>query len=124
MRKCLNCQEVVDGRTDKKFCSPYCKSAFHYQDSKKSEDSTFKRIDNQLKLNRRLLKSYNKSGKSTIRKETLIQEGFNPKYITHWWKNKRGDTYLFCFEFGFLLRNENGKEKYVMVKWQAYMEHE
>jgi hypothetical protein len=81
----------------------------------------YNQIDNQLKQNRRILKNYNKAGKAVIRKDELIKEGFNPKYFTHYWKNKKGDVYLFCYEFGFLERKENGKSKYVLVQWQPYM---
>jgi hypothetical protein len=48
--------------------------------------------------------------------------GFNPKYFTHYWKNKKGNVYLFCYEFGFLETQEQNKKKYVLVQWQDYME--
>jgi hypothetical protein len=121
MRKCPNCDELVTGRADKKFCSSYCKSSYHYQLSQNQKESLFVSIDKQLKRNRKLLKSYNKAGKATVRKEELIKEGFNPNFFTHYWKNKRGDVYLFCYEFGFLNKLEHGRSKYVLVKWQNYM---
>jgi len=31
----------------------------------------------------------------------LIDQGFNPKFFTHYWKNNKGDVYLFCYEYGF-----------------------
>lgn len=80
------------------------------------------RVDKQLKVNRRLLKAFNKSGKSTVRAEVLREQGFNPNFFTHYWKNNKGEVYLFVFEFGFLKRDENGKEKYVLVTWQDYMD--
>lgn len=121
MRKCPNCNELVNGRSDKRFCSSYCKSSYHYQLSLNQKDSLFVNIDKQLKLNRKLLKTYNKAGKATIRKEELEKEGFNPNYFTHYWKNKKGDVYLFCYEFGFFSKQEQGRSKYVLVKWQNYM---
>lgn len=121
MKSCPNCGEEVIGREGKKFCNPYCKSNYHYERSKKKEDTLFKSIDNQLKLNRRILKNYNKSGKATVRTEELDKHGFDPNYFTHYWKNGKGDVYLFCYEFGFLAKVENGKSKYVLVKWQPYM---
>lgn len=51
----------------------------------------------------------------------LINEGFNPKYFTHYWKNQKGAVYLFCYEFGFLERKEHNKVKYVLIQWQEYM---
>ena len=122
MRKCLNCEDEIIGRNDKLFCMPSCKSAYHYKKHKEKTQTMFVRIDKQLKLNRRLLQHFNQAGKSTIRKEKLLQAGFDPTYFTHYWKNNAGDVYLFCYEFGFLLKRENNQTKYVLVTWQKYME--
>jgi len=122
MKKCPYCNEEVVGRIDEKFCSSYCKSSFHYEKSKSDKNNLFVTIDHQLKLNRRLLKLYNKAGKAYVRKELLLKDGFNPKYFTHYWKNKKGEVYLFCFEYGFLERKDNGTLKYVLVQWQNYMD--
>ena len=118
---CDYCQDPMEGRMDKRFCTPSCKSAFHYQKSKEKEASLYNKIDLQLKKNRRILKNYNKSGKSFVRKDTLMNAGFNPKHFTHYWKNEKGDVYLFCYEFGFLEKKDRGKEKYLLVQWQEYM---
>ena len=118
---CLYCDKDLKGRIDKKFCDKYCKSAYHYKKNQEEAPKFYNFVDNQLKLNRRILKSYNKAGKATVRAETLLKEGFNPKFITHYWKNNKADVYLFVYEFGFLKRKENNKEKYVLVKWQDYM---
>jgi len=119
---CLNCNEKLSGRIDKKYCNQYCKSAHQYIKNKLRTDSFFVKVDKQLKLNRRILKEYNKSGKAIVRKEKLLEEGFNPKYFTHYWKNQKRDVYLFCYEFGFLAKKERNREKYVLIKWQSYMD--
>lgn len=121
MKICIGCGEEVIGRSDKKFCSSYCKSSYHYKESLKNEASLFKKVDHQLKLNRRLLKSYNKAGKAVVRKQELLNEGFNPKYFTNYWKNSNNEVYLFCYEFGFLAKKEHSIAKYVLIKWQSYM---
>ena len=51
-----------------------------------------------------------------------MQEGFNPKFFTHYWKNKKGQVYLFCYDYGFLDLKDSGKAKYLIVEWQKYME--
>ena len=121
MKKCPACGELVQGRIDKRFCSPYCKSAYHYQQNRDRPDNLFKEIDDQLKRNRRILKEYNKAGKATVREEVLKKAGFLPKYFTHFWKAKNGNVYLFCYEYGFMRSEENGRVKYVLVQWQPYM---
>jgi len=120
-RICKNCNEPLEGRTDKKFCSEYCKSSFHYEKDKEKEQSMYKKIDKHLKLNRRILKEYNRAGKSTVRKAVLMELGFKPEFFTHYWKNKEGQVYLFCYEYGFLSIQEKNKSKYLLVHWQSYM---
>ena len=122
MRTCPYCKEEVKGRLDKKFCNPYCKSSYHYEKSRDDQNNLYLTIDRQLKNNRRLLKKYNKAGKAYVRKNVLINEGFNPRYFTNYWKNNSGDVYLFCYEYGFLEKKDNGKHKYILVKWQNYMQ--
>lgn len=121
-KRCPACNEIVKGRIDKIFCSPFCKSTYHYRKNRDTIDKRFVQIDKILKTNRRILKSFNRTGKSTIRKEQLLKEGFNPNYFTNYWKNKKGDVYLFCYEFGFLETSDRGKTKYILVTWQDYMD--
>ncbi|MEQ8475343.1 hypothetical protein [Fulvivirga sp.] len=121
MRRCPSCGKEFTGRVDKKFCSPYCKTSFHYIQNKEKANNLYVTIDKALKQNRRILKAYNRAGKATVRKAVLLADGFNPKYFTHYWKNDKGQVYLFCYEYGFLALNENGAEKYVLVQHQPYM---
>lgn len=123
-RKCPVCEASVKGREDKVFCSINCKSIYQYEKRKKYETFYFE-VDRQLKTNRKLLKKYNRAGMTSLRREILDEEGFNPKFFTHYWKNKKGDVYLFCYDYGFLKINEvfNGvkKSKYLIVEYQDYM---
>lgn len=119
-KTCPVCDEEVRGRVDRIFCSTKCKSSSQYG-QRLEKEHYYLQVDRQLKVNRKLLKRFNTAGKSTIRKELLIEAGFNPMYFTNYWKNQSGDVYLFCYEFGFLERKENDKLKYVLVHWQEYM---
>ena len=121
MKKCMECNEVLEGRTDKKFCNSYCKSAYHHKINRQNGSDLFITIDRQLKINRKILKSYNKGGKATVRKQELVKDGFNPTYFTHYWKATNGNIYLFCYEYGFMEIREHDIPKYVLVQWQEYM---
>jgi len=121
-KKCLSCQKEFEGRADKLYCSSYCKSDYHYQKNKKNAPTFYRKVDNQLKQNHRLLKHFNKAGKSTIRKEKLLEAGFNPNIFTHYWKTQKGNVYFFCYDYGFFSTSDNGKDKFVIVTWQpSYM---
>lgn len=120
-KTCMYCQKVLEGRSDKKYCDVHCKSAYQYQQAKASEPKFYNKVDNQLKLNRKILKYFNKAGKSVIRAEILKKEGFDSNFFTHFWKNHKDDVYFFAYEYGFLKRKEHGKEKYILVIWQDYM---
>jgi len=123
MKSCPNCGEEVIGREGKKFCNSYCKSNYHYERRKENESSLFQKIDKQLKLNRRILKNYNRSGKATVKADELFKYGFNPKYFTHYWRNSKKQVYFFCYEFGFIsFTDEKDNRKFTLVKWQDYME--
>lgn len=102
------------------YCSPKCRNAQYYE-KRQDDEAFFFQVDKHLKTNRKILKKYNRAGYTMIRREKLIEEGFNPRYFTHYWKNQKGQVYLFCYEFGFLSLNEHGKEKYLLVIWQDYM---
>lgn len=121
---CPICDAPIKGRVDKIFCSQNCKSAHQYEQRQKNE-KFFLQVDKQLKQNRKILKKYNQTGMTSLRREVLHKKGFNPNFFTHYWKNQKGDVYLFCYDFGFLkLKEKKGqqiKEKYLIVKWQDYM---
>ncbi|MFK8039450.1 MAG: hypothetical protein AB8B74_14250 [Crocinitomicaceae bacterium] len=118
-----NCSKIVIGRIDRVFCSSYCKSDFHATENKKSGKTIFKfKIDSVLKKNRAILAKYNIKSKATVRKEVLLEEGFNPRIFTHYWKNVKGDTYLFCYDQGFKEVKDNSRNKYLLVLWQDGME--
>ena len=118
---CKNCNTPLVGRVDKLFCDEGCRSAWHYEQLKGKNYGFYKEVKTQLSINRRVLKKFNAAGKSTVRADVLVSEGFDPAFFTHYWKNSKNDVYLFCFEYGFLKRSERGKAKFILVQWQDYM---
>ncbi len=122
-KHCLNCGKKLKGRIDKKYCDARCKSANQYKVERERPERFYNKVDNQLRLNRRLLKQYNRAGKAIVRQSVLKEEGFDPNFFTHYWKNQKGDVYLFVYEYGFLSKRENDNDKFVLIKWQNYMNY-
>lgn len=121
LKKCLACDRNLQGRSDKVYCDAHCKSSYHYKKSIEETPRFYTQVDNQLKQNRKILKTFNKAGKATVRSSKLIELGFDSNFFTHYWKNTKGDVYLFVYEFGFIRRIEHGVEKFVLIQWQDYM---
>jgi hypothetical protein len=122
-QQCRHCKKELQGRTDKKYCNLHCKSAYQYQLAKEQPERFYNIVDNQLKLNRKILKEFNKGGKVTVRSELINELGFDSNFFTHYWKNNKGDVYFFVYEYGFLKRTEHNIRKYVLIKWQDYMDN-
>lgn len=101
-RECLACGKVLHGRADKKFCNDYCRNA--YNNNLKSANSPLVRnINNALLKNRRILETTlgNEEMQKTT-KDKLLQQGFQFKFLTHTYTNKKGNVYNFCYEYGYL----------------------
>jgi len=102
VKNCLACNKKLQGRADKKFCNDYCRN--NYNNSLKSVNSNVVRnINNVLQKNRRILEGVlGAEGMMKVMKEKLAEQGFNFKYITHTYTNKKGNVYFFIYEYGYL----------------------
>ena len=114
-RNCLNCNEPLKGRIDKKFCDDQCRTIFN---NRLNHDSTtfLKNINSILKRNRKILHellSTSSEGKIKVYEKKLSDKGFNFNYHTYIYKTKTGNMYNFCYEYGYL-KLEN--EFYMIVK--------
>jgi predicted nucleic acid-binding Zn ribbon protein len=101
-KNCLACGKTVKGRSDKKFCDDYCRNQFNNH-QKGESNQLVRNINNTLRRNRYILQSLiPERGMIKVNRESLIQAGFSFKYHTHQYQNKKGNTYSFCYEYGYL----------------------
>jgi len=100
---CLECNKTVKGRVDKKFCDDYCRNA--YNNRRNADMNNYVRnINNTLRRNRRILESVIRPGEGTGKcpRQKLADHGFDFRYHTHQYQNKKSQTYKFCYEYGYL----------------------
>lgn len=116
-RLCLECNQLLRGRKDQKFCSDYCRNSFN---NRQNEDANkyVRRINGILRKNRRILEKLNPTGKNTVDGITLAEEGFNFHYYTNQYTTQKGGTYFFCYDFGYR-KLEN--DQYILVVKQDYV---
>ena len=100
---CVTCGKPVKGRTDKKFCDDYCRNNYNNQ-LKSHKINLVRNINNALGKNRRILEDLFTDGEemAKITRDKLLQKGFQFKYITHTYTNKKGNVYFFCYDLGYL----------------------
>ncbi len=117
---CLECGEAVKGRTDKKFCSDACRNIYHYR-SNNAPINYVRNVVNALKRNRRILMELNDGPEGTkkVHRDKLVQKGYNFMYHTNIYRTMKGNTYVFCFEHGYLEISENW---YALVRRDEYLE--
>ncbi len=107
MKTCLECINPIKGRTDKKFCSDACRNNFNNR--QKSDVTTkMRQINSILKKNHKVLSSMllnvrdMPNEKIKLSKDRLFELGFNFNYFTNIYTNKKGMTYYYCYEYGYL----------------------
>jgi predicted nucleic acid-binding Zn ribbon protein len=111
---CLDCETKILGRADKKFCSDACRNNYN---NRQNSDTTalMRNINNALRKNRRILQESitNEEGKASVPTKKLTSQGFSFDHFTHILNTKTGNTYYFCYEYGY--RKLDG-DYYLVVK--------
>ncbi len=105
---CRQCGKAVKGRTDKRFCDDYCRSAFNNQ-LKTQLSKTVKAVNAVLLKNRKILEAFLPPGGDTIKttRDKLLGQGFSFTYHTHSYLTKTGKNYVYCYEYGYLPLDNN-----------------
>ncbi len=112
MKKCLECGEEIRGRSDKKFCSDYCRNAFNNRVNTDSKN-LLRNTNNRLRKNYKTLSELNKTGKTKISKNKLIDKSFDFKLFTTIYTTKTGNVYYYVYDQGYL-KLEN--DYYMLIK--------
>ncbi len=114
VRNCLACGKSVKGRSDKKFCDDYCRNIYNNQLRSDSGYYT-RRVNEILRRNRKILEELIPGNADTARvpRQKLTLKGFEFKYFTNTYTNKKGTVYHFCYEYGYL---PIGQDYFLLVK--------
>jgi len=100
---CLACGKPLQGRIDKKFCDDYCRNTYNNA-TKSASNNLVRNINNALKKNRNLLERIMPEGEvmTKAHRDKLSQGGFQFRYMTHTYTNKKGNIYYYCYDYGYL----------------------
>ncbi len=110
---CLECGDPIRGRTDKKFCADYCRNAYNNRLNRDNRNLV-RNIHNRLRKNYRILDSFPLNlGKTRTTRSRLLDKGFDFHYVTHVYTTRKGSTYYFVYDLGYLALEDNS---YMIVK--------
>jgi predicted nucleic acid-binding Zn ribbon protein len=99
-RKCLDCGDPIRGRSDKKFCSDQCRNNYNNRINRDS-NILVRNVHCLLRRNRRILSDLYTEGRVKVHKDALFALGYNFSFFTHVIETAEGNTFHYCFEFGF-----------------------
>ena len=98
---CTECGRELFGRSDKKFCSDACRSAYNNK-ALAGGDKYMRTVNRRLKKNHSILVQLNPDGKTTTHREKLLKAGFDFDYCTNTYTTKDQKEYRFCYDQGYL----------------------
>lgn len=81
-RFCLECgEQILDGRTDKLYCSSVCRHRHYYKMEQKDIETRFSTID-VLDRNHKILSELIRKKVESIELSALMFRGFSPEFMT------------------------------------------
>lgn len=102
-RKCKICGKLIVGRSDKIFCSGYCKNYYHSK-LRYATKKAAAQIDGFLKRNYAILLEILGKNKSQIKvyRNVLEKKKFRFKYHTHLHVNSRNKTFYYLYDLAWM----------------------
>lgn len=91
------CKKLIPNeiRKDKKFCSDYCRTAYH-NPQRKSLDPEVVRINKILQTNFEILEEIFASPHHSVERDVMMRKGFSFDYYTQVY-----NEYCFCYSYGY-----------------------
>ena len=109
---CLECGERIQGRSDKKFCSDYCRNA-HNNKVNKDSKNLIRNTNNRLRKNYKTLTELNSKGKTKVVRNTLNGHNFDFSLFTSIYTTKTGNVYYYVYDQGYL---ELDNDYFLLIK--------
>lgn len=118
-RKCPSCEQIIVGRSDKKYCSDQCRSIAN-KSLRLSAESIIQSTNKILRKNRTILKNLCPIGKAVVRKEVLDAMQYDVNVFSSTYKTRKNQVYYFCYDYGFTPIRAGEVQKALIVTRQDY----
>ena len=94
------------GRSDKRFCSSDCRSAYHNR-HRREEMLTLRKLEANLLRNFRLLRKLREEGVSQLSRAAFERMGFDFSFYTHAMQGVRNEQIFFCYDMPYMLEEDS-----------------
>lgn len=111
MTTCLQCDQTLFGRKDKKFCNDFCRNTYN-NNLNKDKVEIVRNVNNRLRKNNRILKSLLEVGAMSVSKNQLNLSNFDFRYITNLNDSNDGTIY-YVYDVGYQMLDE---ENYLLFQ--------
>ena len=105
-KKCLECGEPFNGRTDKKFCGDLCRNA-HHNKFNGYRNALIRHVNHKLRRNRGILAELVSREILEINYEELAIMGFDYRFYTQE-TTLYDNQYKFCYDIGYMIHPDIG----------------
>lgn len=113
IKLCLECQNPIRGRADKRFCDDACRNAYNNR-LNSNKNNIIRQINGILRKNRRILQEILGDEKIIkVSQDRLHKNGFDFEHLTHYLNTTKGQQYVFIYEYGYL---PIANDQYLIVK--------
>jgi len=117
-RKCIECDTIIHGRIDKKYCSEYCRNG-HNNKLNRDLNNLMRTTHNHLRKNYRVLQELIKTKSMIkIKKKHLINKGFNFDISYPYSYKNNGSIYFYIYDLGYL---QLDNKRLVIIKKETYL---
>lgn len=103
-RKCLECNTIIYGRSDKKYCSDSCRNSRNNR-LNSEVNKTIRKTNQKLRKNYSILLELRSEGINNIKKIDLLELGFYLNYFTHTQIDENKKACFYIYDLGYFKQN-------------------
>lgn len=96
-KRCIYCNTLLIGRTDKVFCDDRCRNNYYYKVNNEQKEY-IRKINKILLKNRGILRTVNPYGRTSVAKRYLEGLGFDFSCFTSIHKTRKGRDYYLVYD--------------------------
>ena len=103
---CVQCQQELRGRIDKRFCSDSCRTQYH-NEANRTRNRRFNYVHRQLKRNYTILETFARKKQSQVHLRELWLLGFDTKKVTGVKLAKTGKITFELYDLTYRISDKN-----------------